>query len=239
MAEVVRDDQLPAGAGTAKEVAAVPAASVLLLRDGPLEVLMIRRHAKSSFIPDAWVFPGGGAEEEDYTLGPESIVNAMRVTAARELYEETGIYLGSNGALASAGPIDQPDRLKPVLHFHDLYAQSPIDLEQLVWTSRWITPVGVPRRFDTYFFLACGPRERELRLQASEAVDSIWISPGEAVERHLANDFPIVFPTLKNLEAIVGYGTAEELLESRRNIEIPTTRPILLVEGGQKKIVLP
>src|SRR4051812_31084751 len=61
MAEMtnVPDKQLPRGAGSAGEVPIVPAASVILLRDDPFEVLMIRRHIKSSFVPDTWVFPGG------------------------------------------------------------------------------------------------------------------------------------------------------------------------------------
>lgn len=39
-----------------------PAATVLLLRDGDagLEVLMTRRSANASFVPGAYVFPGGG-----------------------------------------------------------------------------------------------------------------------------------------------------------------------------------
>lgn len=216
MAEVVRDDQLPGGAGTAPEVPAIPAASVLLLRDDPFEVLMIRRHAKSSFVPDAWVFPGGAVDAKDATFTDGSIVNTMRIAAARELHEETGIWLGR-------GDVDYRN----------------LDLERLVWTSRWITPVGVPKRFDTYFFLACTDRNSILELQETEAVDAVWIAPAGAVQRHLAGDFPLVFPTLKNLEAIVGFGSSAALLESRRNAEIPTTRPILLIEGGRKKIVLP
>jgi len=207
MAEIVRDDQLPRGAGSAAEVEAIPAASVILLRDDPLEVLMIRRHANSSFVPDAWVFPGGGTEESDRA---DALLNTMRNTGARELFEETGISLGE-----------------------------PLDFEKLVWTSRWITPVGVPKRFDTYFFIACTGRDTTTTLQESEAVDSIWISPADAVQRHMSDDFPLVFPTLKNLEAIVGFPSAAELMDARRNADIPTTRPILVVEGGVKKIVLP
>jgi len=38
------------------EVTPVPAASVILLRDAPFEVLMIRRHEKRTFAPDVWAF---------------------------------------------------------------------------------------------------------------------------------------------------------------------------------------
>jgi 8-oxo-dGTP pyrophosphatase MutT (NUDIX family) len=236
MAEVVRDDQLPAGAGTAPEVAPVPAASVLLLRDDPLEVLMIRRHQKSSFVPNAWVFPGGVLENADGELGHGDLVNTMRVAAARELFEETGIWLGT--ALRDA---DEKRRalLAGQIAVRDLFRESPIDLEGLVWTGRWITPVGVPKRFETYFFLACTNREAIATAQKTEAVEVIWISPAEAIERHMRGDFPMVFPTLKNLEAVVGFRSAGELIATRRNAQIPTTRPILIIEDGQKKIVLP
>jgi len=192
--------------GRLAEVTPVPAATVMLLRDDPLEVLMIRRHANRSFAPDVWAFPGGAVEEEDFRAGRGILLNAMRIAAARELSEETGIRLGD-----------------------------PVDLEKLVWTAHWITPEGLPKRFDTYFFLAGVGRDTSVTLQQNEAVDSIWISPADAVQRHLRGEFPVVFPTLKNLEAIVGFRSAAELIESRRRAEIPTTRPAI-VDG---KIVLP
>ena len=178
------------------EVVPVPAASVMLLRDDPLEVLMILRHSKMSFAPDAWAFPGGAADEGE----------TMHDAATRELLEETGIDLREG---------------------------------ELVWTSHWITPAGLPKRFDTYFFLACTGRDTPIKLQESEAVDSTWISPADAVQRHMAGEFPLVFPTLKNLEAIVGFKNSSELMDARRNAEILPTRPIIIEENGKKKIVLP
>jgi 8-oxo-dGTP pyrophosphatase MutT (NUDIX family) len=189
------------------EVEAIPAASVLLLRDDPMEVLMIRRPEKSSFAPDVWAFPGGGVEEEDEVAGDGILLNTMRVAAARELFEETAIQL--------------------------------VDLEKFVWTARWVTPAGLPKRFDTYFFLACTDRSAIAKPQDGEIADVTWISPAEAIERHLGNDFPLLFPTLKNLEAIVGFHSSGELIESRRKAEIPTTRPIMLIENGKRKFVLP
>ena len=189
------------------EVEAIPAASVLLLRDDPMEVLMVRRPEKSSFAPDVWAFPGGGVEEEDEIAGDGILLNIMRVAAARELFEETGVKLTA--------------------------------LDKFVWTGRWITPAGLPKRFDTYFFLACTDRSAVATPRKGEIADVTWISPAEAVERHLRGDFPLVFPTLKNLEAIVGFRSSADLMESRRNAEIPTTLPIMVIENGKRKFVLP
>jgi 8-oxo-dGTP pyrophosphatase MutT (NUDIX family) len=181
-------------------VTPIPSASAIVLRDSsPYEVLMMRRHARASFVPDAWVFPGGAVEEIDRVRAGGDLLNTMRYAAARELLEETGVSLGE-----------------------------PLDLEKLVWTSRWITPEGLPKRFDTYFFLTLAPRGIIAVADRREAVDVLWIPPAEAIERSLNGDFPMVFPTLKNLEALVGFQSARELIESRRGAEIPTIQPVLV-----------
>ena len=163
------------------EVEPLPAASVIVLRDGPLEVLMIRRHADSSFVPDAWVFPGGVMDDEDN--------GDFRVTAARELREETGIV---------------------------------VDPSELVPTSRWITPVGLPKRFDTWFFLAVVPRDVAITIQQSEATEFLWIEPKPR------RDLKMVFPTIKNLEALSGFTSARELMESRHGAIIEPVLPVLV-----------
>lgn len=227
----VSDGQLPRGAGDAAEVPPVPAASVILLRDSPLEVLMIRRHAKSTFVPDAWVFPGGVVEANDYDHGDGTELGTMRVAAARELFEESGIWLG---ALLTDADEKRRTLLAGEITFASLINESTLDLANLVWTSRWITPVGVPKRFDTYFFLAVAGRDAVASAENVEAVEALWITPSEAIEK-----LQIVFPTLKNLEAIAGFASAEELLASRRGADVPTTRPVLVIEDGRKKIILP
>ncbi|MGZ7039500.1 MAG: NUDIX hydrolase [Thermoanaerobaculia bacterium] len=232
----VREGQLPRGAGTAGDVAIVPAASVLVLRDHPLEVLMIRRHKRSSFVPDAWVFPGGAVDTSDAALGDGSELATMRVAAARELFEETGIWPGA--------PLAQSEERRNELlagrtSFASLVEQAPIDLGRFVWTSRWITPAGVPKRFDTYFFLTEAGRDVVATAENSEAVEVIWISPAEALRREGDGNFPMVFPTIKHLEAITSFDSVAALLESRRDADIPTTRPILEDDHGRKRIVLP
>ena len=227
----VSDRQLPRGAGDAADVPIVPAASVILLRDLPLEVLMIRRHSKSTFVPDAWVFPGGMLEPTDRDLGDGTELGTMRVAAARELFEESGIWIG-----ATLADVDEKRRalLAGETTFASIVRESPLGLDALVWTSRWITPVGVPKRFDTYFFLAIAGSDSIASAENVEAVEVRWIAPTEAIET-----LQIVFPTLKNLEAIAGFTSAEELLASRRGTEIAATRPVLVIEDGKKKIILP
>jgi len=144
------------------------------------------------------------------------MVNTMHSAAARERYEETVIWLGS-------GAFDVRN----------------LDFERLVWTSRWITPVGSPKRFDTYFFLATTGRATTTKLQASEAVDSSWFSPPDQIQRSMSCNFLVVFPTLKNLEAIVGFKCAADFIESRRNAKITPIQPVIVIENGEKKFVIP
>ncbi|HWE27926.1 MAG TPA: NUDIX domain-containing protein, partial [Polyangia bacterium] len=67
-----------------------PAATVVVLRDGAggPEVLMVRRHRGSSFMADAYVFPGGRVEPSD---GEGDA--AFAVAAARELAEEANVVV--------------------------------------------------------------------------------------------------------------------------------------------------
>jgi len=199
--------------------------AVVLRGDGSETRALIVQRAQQ---PNAgrWGFPGGVLE-----LGETVAAGAMR-----ELFEETGIWLGRT--LRDAAE-KRRKLLARQVRFGDLFAEAPIDIERLVWTARWITPVGTPKRFDTYFFLACVGRNVVATAEQNEAVEVTWISPARAVERHMTGNFPLVFPTLKNLQAIVGFASSADLLDVRRKAEIATTRPILVVENGQKKILLP
>ena len=185
-------------AGPMLIVQPLPAASVILLRDSPLEVLMILRHEKSSFVPSTWVFPGGAVDPAD---GEPGTLDAARAAAVREAFEETAIRIDGD----------------------------------LVPTSRWITPAGLPKRFDTWFFLASVRRDVPVILQESEAVDFRWITPKEALERGRTGELPMVLPTIKNLEAIADATSVDELLASRRGAEIEAVEPILV----NKRPVLP
>lgn len=213
------------------EVEAIPAASVIVLRPGksadPLEVLMMRRNENASFVPDAWVFPGGAVEQLDREIARErgdgSILGRMRVAGARELFEETGVWLGA--------PLENTEAkrrrlLAGITSFRQLLDEAPVDLEQLVWTSHWITPIGVPKRFDTYFFLAKVSRNVEATIANEEAVETTWITIDDAL-----SNLKMIFPTIKNLEALRGFTSPDELIASRRGAKIEPVQPVLV--GGK------
>jgi 8-oxo-dGTP pyrophosphatase MutT (NUDIX family) len=207
------------------EVEAVPASSVILLRNGPLRVLMMHRHEKSAFVPGMWVFPGGAVEEGDRRPTP---IDTMRTAGARETFEETGIWLG-----------DETKSFPRESSFASLMSTAPLDMNRLVWTSHWITPLGIPIRFDTWFFLIAVSEKVVEAIPNREAMEMRWIAPREALERNRRDEMPMVFPTIKNLEAIESFGSAEDLIASRRESDIKPVQPRMVSEGGRKKIVMP
>lgn len=231
----VRDDQLPRGAGQAAEVTPIAAASVLLFRGDSLDLLMMRRHEGSSFVPGAWVFPGGVVDPPDRELmGNEP--EAIRLCAVRELFEETGIYLGEG--------LVNPEQRRSALAsgamtFREVVAEAPAALDSLVLVSHWVTPVGVPKRFDTWFFAAVAPPDATPTADLTEGVELVWIAAAEALRRHAEGSFALVFPTIRNLEAVASFSSSSEFIERRRGETIPVTRPVLVIDGKSKRIILP
>lgn len=215
---------------TDEAVPALPAASVIVLRDEPLEVLMLRRNDRSSFMPGAWVFPGGVAEAIDHELAREqadgSLLAAMRLTGMRETFEETGVWLASP-------PLEDPEHrrrrlLAGNLTFRHLLTESRAELDTLTWFSRWITPVGIPKRFDTYFFVASVPRDLHASPEDGEAVEVTWVQPSRALARHAAGEMHMVLPTLRTLESLREFASAEMVVESRRGVSIEPIQPVLV-----------
>jgi len=92
------------------------ASTVMLLRACPdgIEILLVRRNRKSSFVPGYYVFPGGVLDPEDYDAGMDDLVLGIDrasassilpdmsqsekalgawVAGVRETFEEVGILL--------------------------------------------------------------------------------------------------------------------------------------------------
>jgi 8-oxo-dGTP pyrophosphatase MutT (NUDIX family) len=109
----------------------------------------------------------------------------------------------------------------------------------LVPFSRWITPAEVKTRFDTWFFLAHAPDGAEPVIDGEEAVDSGWFTPQAALDAHAAGEILLVFPTIKHLEQLAPFGSADELIEYARHKEIRPVLPKVIVGGETARVVLP
>ena len=109
----------------------------------------------------------------------------------------------------------------------------------LVPFSRWITPAEVRTRFDTRFFLAPLPDGAEPRPDGEETVDARWFAPRGALDAHAQGEILLVFPTIKHLEQLDGFATADELLDYARGRDVQPVQPRVVVSGETARILLP
>lgn len=222
------------------------AATVVILRPrgARFEVFMVRRNRAVAFMPHAWVFPGGRVDEADQELGralspslpapePEP---AVWLAAARETFEESGIWLGRGDpgaevrrALSARQPTTD---LRAVL-------QAPgrdLELARLRPWSRWITPREEPRRYDTWFFLAEVGQVVAVHDQG-ETVDSAWLDIFEAVEAAERGELPMAPPTWWTLRQLA---EAEDLADLRsREVDLRPILPVLQSGPSGLSLVLP
>jgi 8-oxo-dGTP pyrophosphatase MutT (NUDIX family) len=113
------------------------------------------------------------------------------------------------------------------------------DGHELVPFSRWITPAQVKIRFDTWFYLAPLPDGAEPQVDGAEVVDARWYEPLAALDAYARGELLLVFPTIKHLEQLSGFDSAEALLTHARSREIRPVQPQVVLSGEQARVVLP
>ncbi len=224
--------------------AALPAATILLLRDGDagLEVFMVKRHHQIDFVAGALVFPGGRVDKgdseaalRDHTDGGDEWTDTMRALGAaaiREAFEESGILLRGDvdtGELGSAGRLERLEDFRKGLEKREVGLVEMLKGERLrlaydrlVHFAHWITPANMPKRFDTHFFLAESPLGHEGRHDGRESVDSIWITPESAINDR--KKWNVIFPTKLNLMKLAESETVSDaLVRARATKPLPVT----------------
>jgi 8-oxo-dGTP pyrophosphatase MutT (NUDIX family) len=113
------------------------------------------------------------------------------------------------------------------------------DRDALVPFSRWITPAQVKIRFDTHFYLVAAPPGVQARPDGGETVGADWWEPSAALEAFARDELALVFPTVKTLEQLAGFGSADELLAWADGREVIPVEPQLVRDGEVARVVLP
>jgi 8-oxo-dGTP pyrophosphatase MutT (NUDIX family) len=111
--------------------------------------------------------------------------------------------------------------------------------EELVLFSRWITPEVVSRRFDAWFFLALAPAHTPPRPDGTETVEAGWFEPAAALTAHAAGEMTFAFPTVKQLELLSAFGSADEAISSHRNRTVEPVLPKVIGSPEEHRVVLP
>ncbi len=230
-----------------------------------LEVLMLRRAERDGDLRSgACVFPGGVLEAADaaaapWCLGPDDATFSARlglptgglayaVAAVRESFEEVGLLLacrpdGSTPDLAPLAAELAPWRLR--LHRGEASLGElcqafhlRLDLRGLHYFSHWLTPPGVPKRFDTRFFTALAPAGQVADPDRSEAVELMWARPAEALAKGSGYKLlPVTRTTLQELQRQPGAAAAHAEAATRRDIGLTMPRRGATRQGP--RIVLP
>jgi 8-oxo-dGTP pyrophosphatase MutT (NUDIX family) len=113
------------------------------------------------------------------------------------------------------------------------------DPDALVAFSRWITPAVVKIRYDTWFYLAMAPADAQPQVDGSEMVDARWFGPEDALRAHRAGEIMLVFPTIKHLEQLSSFGSAQALIDHARTRTVEPVQPRVIGTGETARIVLP
>ncbi|HUN78974.1 MAG TPA: NUDIX hydrolase [Solirubrobacteraceae bacterium] len=151
-----------------------------------------------------------------------------------------GVWVFPGGAVERAeGEDDAAHRAAAVRELREEAGVVLPDAARLVKFSRWITPAAVRTRFDTHFFLATLPPGQEPRVDGEECVEHRWLSPAAALEAHRAGELLLVFPTIKHLEQLSAFASANELLEHARGRTVEPVQPRVVVQGEIARLLLP
>ena len=206
-----------------KPAATRPAATVLLLRDGAvgMEVLMTRRASTASFAPGAFVFPGGGidaldAKSHGFSRRRTSQTDThltQAIAAIRESFEELGVLLArrADGCHVTTADIAALSRQAP---FAAQCAERGLMLagDEVFVLAHWVTDRDLPRRFDVPFLVARMPDGQTPVADESEQFEPVWVRPHEALARHAAGDFFMIFPTIRTLERLQHHADVNAVL---------------------------
>ena len=151
-----------------------------------------------------------------------------------------GVWVFPGGAVdTDEGEGDGAHRAAAIRELREEAAIVLDDPDALVKFSRWITPAEVRTRFDTHFFLAPLPAGQEPLVDGEECVDLGWFTPAAALEAHRNEQILLVFPTIKHLEQLDAFSSADELLAYARGREVRPIQPRVVVEGEVARVLLP
>jgi 8-oxo-dGTP pyrophosphatase MutT (NUDIX family) len=164
---------------------------------------------------------------------------AYYLAALREAFEETGILVGldESGSFPPTAARDaevdriRDDVMEDRITFADALMRMScrVDGRSVEYIAHWITPLPEPRRYDTRFFAARVASDATPIVDPREMTDALWITPKAALRRHEEGALPMVFPTIKTLEQLAAYPSAEAALSELGGARVRTIMPTLVI----------
>jgi 8-oxo-dGTP pyrophosphatase MutT (NUDIX family) len=176
----------------------------------------------------------------------------LRVAAARECFEEAGLLLARSVSTGASIDLTEPtrrERLAAVRHafnagritWPDVLTSehAVVDLRDLHLFAHWRTPIGAPRRYDTWFFVARAPHGDDGVHDDNELVASSWVTPTDALASHRTGDIDLIFPTMRTLQILSRFDTADAVLGALDRVTRDEQgRPAIVGDGGGERVAL-
>lgn len=106
-----------------------------------------------------------------------------------------------------------------------------VDQAELRFVSRWLTPPGRNRRFDTFYFIARAP-QHAVQIQVSEVEEHRWLSPAAALQARQDGAIELPPPTFVTLSELTSFTRVQDALSELA--KTPThfiPRPVQVPEG--------
>ena len=184
---------------------------------------MTRRSPTASFAPGAYVFPGGAIDAADAAAHAiaarrptqDEVRLTQAIAAIRESFEELGILLArhANGWPAGAQDVASMNRHEGFFAQCEAHGLTP-SADQVYVFAHWITDRDLPRRFDVPFLVARMPKDQIPVADESEQFEPVWVRPADALDRHKAGSFFMIFPTIRTLERLAKFESVDAVLRA-------------------------
>ena len=225
----------------------IPASTVLAVRDrnDGIEVFMVVRHHQIDFASGALVFPGGKVDKNDlnskirdHIISEQNLSDeelSYRIAAIRECYEEGNVLFAcdeNNSEILSDGKLaklttwrEKFNNRQGSMYEFAVREKLKFTVDNLIPFAHWITPEMMPKRFNTYFYIAEAPHDHLGEHDGKESIDSIWINPKQAIEECESGRRTIIFPTKMNLEKLSRFNNVKDAIKTISKENVITVEP--------------
>lgn len=188
-------------------------------------------------------------QEASRLMGFDSGGLSYYVAAVRESFEEAGILLALDRQSGNKVDLTDPETAQRFGEYRDRVNDGEMDFLDLVtredllldvaemhYVARWITPQGPPRRFDARFFVARMPPGQIPLHDNRETVHSQWLAPATILERHQTKEIGLMPPTLRMVQSLAKFDSADHVIESAMR---PRSDERARVIRSTREVVLP
>jgi 8-oxo-dGTP pyrophosphatase MutT (NUDIX family) len=179
----------------------------------------------------------------------EHTAAGLYVAAVREVLEECGVlYARASDSQVLAHGAEQRQQWQQALHGGQSFVEVlqsaglRVDTQHLAPWSRWITPIQpsvTNKRFDTRFFVAVLPDGQHPIHDNIEAIDSVWLTPLDALTRYWAGDLPLAPPQIMTLVSLLPHANTGSVLQAAKAQTPPVVLPEAFDEDGVRILCYP